>query len=32
MNAAAAVVKQFGGNLFANNPMTQNANLYQYGP
>ena len=32
MNAAAAVVKQLGGNLFPNNPMTQNASQYQYGP
>lgn len=32
MNAAAAVVQQLGGNLFANSPMTQNANQFQYGP
>ncbi len=32
MNAAAAVVQRLGGNLFANNPMTQNAAQYQYGP
>jgi len=28
---AAAVVRQLGGKLFQNSPMTQNANEYQYG-
>jgi len=32
MNAAAAVVQQLGGDLFPNNPMTQNPTQYQYGP
>lgn len=32
MNAAAAVVQQLGGDLFENNPMTQNAGQYVYGP
>lgn len=32
MNAAAAVVQQLGGTLFANSPMTQNASQYDYGP
>lgn len=32
MNAAAAVVMQLRGGLYANNPMTQNPTLYNYGP
>jgi len=32
VNAAAAAANQLGGNLFPNNPMTQNPSLYQYGP
>lgn len=32
VNAAAAIVQQFGGSLFPDNPMTQNPTQYQYGP
>jgi tryptophan 2-monooxygenase len=32
MNAAVAVVRRLGGELFPNNPMTQNPAQYQYGP
>jgi len=34
MNAAAAIVRRFCGEdgLFPNNPMTQNDELYKYGP
>lgn len=32
VNAAAAVVQQLGGSLFDNNPMTQDAGQYVYGP
>lgn len=32
MNAAAAVAQQLRAALFPNNPMTQNSNLYNYGP
>ncbi len=32
VNAAAAVVAQLGGQLYPNSPMTQTADLYQYGP
>ena len=32
VNAAAAVVAQLGGELYPNSPMTQTADLYQYGP
>jgi tryptophan 2-monooxygenase len=32
LNAAAAAAQQLGGNLFPNNPMTQSATGYVYGP